>query len=236
MVCFLSAGFHFLRRLYGSQGGPSPSWVSFGRSRDRGLAVGAVAGLGGGEYYLAEEISAIVVRTFQKDLPEIQIIPLHEARTNLAATDYKKFLGDFSETTAIEERDFDLFQPIQARARYVMLLNIGMDRDHRLEMASERTIDQQVKNPKTGKLESKYDYTEYEAWRNESRDMQITMIILDLESRKPVWMAIGSDGLQANRSSTSTTAQPGYPAWPGSPGRIKIIHQIVHNAVGKIPR
>jgi hypothetical protein len=120
--------------------------------------------------------------------------------------------------------------------RYVLLVDISQDRATRSESTSQETHYHQVKNAKTDEYESEYDYTDYHVVRSGSRFVEARFIICDLETRRPVWIAVGKDGETSGNSSTSSSWPAPAPPWPGIPSSIGPIESIVAKAVGKLLR
>lgn len=201
-----------------------------------GLGIGAVAGLGGGEYFLAENVSKLLSEALAREHPGLAVIPLEQIRPFLPTAEYRVFLLDFSELMTVRVKDVELLSALFPKTRYVLLVDIARDDVGEDESTSEQDHYRQVRNCKTGEYESEYDYTDYSVVRTRSRFVEARFIICDLEARRPVWIAIGKKGDSESSSTSSSFWTPPAPAWPSAPSSISPLESIVAKAVRKLPK
>jgi hypothetical protein len=201
-----------------------------------GLGIGAVAGLGGGEYFLADNVSKLLSQELAREHPGVVVLQLEQIKPLLPAAEYKVFLLDFSELMTVRVKDIELLSTIHPKTRYVLLVDIARDDVGEDESSFSEDHYRQVKNCQTGEYESEHDYTDYSVVRTRSRSVEARFIICDLEARRPVWIAIGKKGDSESNSSSSSYRTPPAPAWPSAPSSISPLEGIVAKMVRKLPR
>lgn len=199
------------------------------------LAIGAVTGMGGGEYFLAENVSKALTESLAVERPGLQVIPLAQIQAQLPETAYKTFVHDFSELPEVRPQEFEMLHKVRSSARYVLLVNVSSDDTLEDESRSETVHYRQVRNEKTGKYESEPDYTEYRTSRTAFRVITATFVICDLDTCQSVWVATGrSDKWSSNSSSSSSWTAPA-PNWPGAPLSIGPLRTLVERVARKLP-
>lgn len=152
------------------------------------LAIGAIAGLGNGEYYLAPKVSIILIQSLKANAPQVQVCPLEEAKKLLDGPQMDKFLSEFSKEGELDHKDLKLFLPLRDQTRYVLLVQVSGD-----EAFSMRARSQWFEHrwshhgPATG--EYRRNHVSRRHRTASSHWVQSTFFICDLETLRPVWIA-----------------------------------------------
>lgn len=200
------------------------------------LGIAAVGGLGGGEYFLSENVSQALTESLAAIRPEIPVVPLAEIKPLLPEAEYQAFLREFSEVPSVRAEDWALLDRASPKARYLLLVQISDDEIRQSESQSAETSESYVKNSKTGKWETETTTDSYIKTRSKTRSIGMRFFICDLKTRRPVWVAVGSDASESGSQLRSFTPFGSSPSWPSAPSTMEPIKDLVKQAVQKLPR
>jgi len=201
-----------------------------------GLGIGAVAGLGGGEYLLADNVSRLLSQELAQKYPGLTVLPLEEIKPLLPTAEYNSFVLDFSELMTVRVQHVELLSAIHPHVRYVLLVDVAQDDVQEDDSISSTTEKEWVQNCKTGEYEMVDGDTEYHRVRSRARFVEARLIICDLELRRPVWVAIGRNNGAESSGTTSIFSTPPAPAWPSAPSSLDPLAGIMAKAVRKLPK
>lgn len=200
------------------------------------LGIAAVGGLGGGEYFLSENVAKALSERLAVTHPEIAVVGLTKIKRLLPETEYQAFLREFSEVPSVRMEDWELLSRLSSKVRYLVLISISGDENKEWESQSSETSQSYTKNSKTGKWESETVTDSYTSTRSISRTVEMSFFIYDLKARRPVWVAVGNHTGSSHSQSSSLTPFVSSPPWPGAPSSMEPIEAIVKRAVSKLPR
>lgn len=203
---------------------------------DGGIGIAAVGGMGGGEYFLSQNVSDAVRERLAVARPGIPFVGLAEVKSLLPEDGYRSFIQEFSEVSSVRPQDWKLLERLSSKMRYVMLVGIATEDIRESEGQLEETSESYVQNSKTGKWETETVTDSYVKTRTKKRSVTLHFFIYDLRTRRPVWIAAGSDASEAGNYSESFSPAFDAPSWPSAPSSMEPIEAIVKRAVGKLPR